>query len=116
MPMVYHDLHDDNLINIPKLNYIEVPNPGKSLITEEFLNNMSVKPRPDPKFPNVRIRPKTPWDFYKSIFVVYKSDTSELLGQCFDLDWDNSRIPKLVKEEESDIKEYFRSLYRNIRE
>ena len=110
------DVHDDILISIPKLNYIEVPNPGKSLITEEFLNEMSVKPRPDPKYPPTRIRPKTPWDFNKSIFAAYKSDTPELLDQWFEIDWENSKIPKLVREEEFEIKEYLRSLYRNLRE
>lgn len=110
------DVHDDILISIPKLNYIEVANSGRSLITEEFLNQMSVKPRPDPKYPPIRIRPKTPWDFNKSIFAAYKSDTSDLLNQWFEIDWENSKIPKVVKDEEHEIKEYLRSIYRSLRE
>ena len=110
------DIHDDILINIPKLNFIDLPHSSKSLITEEFLNKMAAKPRPDPKHPPVRIRPKTPWDFNKSIFVPYKSDNPELLNQWFEIDWENSKIPKLAKDEENEIKEYLRTLYRNIRE
>ena len=110
------DMHDDILINIPKLNYMDLPTTSKSLITEEFLNKMTVKPRPDPKYPPVRIRPKTPWDFNKSIFAPYKSDNSDILNQWFEIDWENSKTSKLVKEEESEIKEYLRSIYRNIRE
>ena len=110
------DVHDDILISIPKLNYIEVANSGRSLITEEFLNQMSVKPRPDPKYPPIRIRPKTPWDFNKSIFAAYKSDTPDFLNQWFEIDWENSKIPKVVKDEEHEIKEYLRSIYRSLRE
>lgn len=104
------------LINIPQLNYVQILHPSKSLITEEFLDKMSVKPRPDPKHPPVRIRPKTPWDFSKSIFAAYKSDTPELLDRCFEADWENSKIPKLVKEEEDAVKEYMQTIYRKVRE
>lgn len=111
------DIHKDIHINIPKMNFIENLNSTKSLITEEFLDKMAVKPRPDPKIPPFRIRPKTPWDFNKSIFAAYKQDTPELLDNCFETDWENSRIPKIVKgDDEEGIKEFLRSQYRSIRE
>lgn len=111
------EIHNDIKINIPQLNFYENHYMVKSLITEEFLDKMAVKPRPEPKHPPVRIRPKTPWDFYKSIFAPYKIDTPELLDECFETDWTNSRIPRLVKGDgEDEIKEFLRERYRNIRE
>jgi NLR family CARD domain-containing protein 3 len=111
------DIHNEVNINIPKMNFINNFYSTKSLITEEFLNKMSVKPRPDPKNPPIRVRPKTPWDFNKSIFAAYKQDTPELLDNCFETDWENSRIPKIVKGDgEEEVKEFLRSQYRSIRE
>ena len=74
-----YDIHNETHINIPNMNYYVNKNPARSLITESFLNKMSVKPRPASKEPPLRVRPKTPWDFSKSIFAPYKSDTPELL-------------------------------------
>jgi len=42
---------------------------------------------------------KTPWDFYKSIFKTYKSDTDKLIDECFETDWPNTKIEKIIKDE-----------------
>lgn len=111
------DIHNEMHINIPKLNFHENNRPSKSLITEEFLNRLSVKPRPNPKIPPQRLRPKTPWDFSKSIFAPYRQDTAEIIDKCFETDWETSRIPKVIKgDDENEIKEFLRSRYRSIRE
>lgn len=112
------DIHDNLIVNIPKLNYHESSYLKKSLINEEFLQKMAVKPRPEPKFPIQRIRPKTPWDFNKSIFASYRSDTKDLLNRCFDIDWDNSKIAKILKNDPNleEIQEFLRTQYREVRE
>lgn len=112
------DIHDNLIVNIPKLNYHESSYLKKSLINEEFLQKMAVKPRPEPKFPIQRIRPKTPWDFNKSIFAPYRSDTKDLLNRCFDIDWDNSKIAKILKNDPNleEIQEFLRTQYREVRE
>lgn len=112
-----YNIHNDVHINIPKLNFYENIHPAKSLITEDFLSKMAVKPRPDEKHAPVRIRPKTPWDFNKSIFAAYKQDNEDLLNKCFEADWESSRIPKIAKDDNIDeIKELLKSKYRKIRE
>jgi len=75
------DIHNDLKVNIPRLNYIEILHAAKSLITEEFMNKMAVKPRPGLKYPTQRIRPKTPWDLNNSIFARYRSDTEAVLNE-----------------------------------
>ncbi|CAI2364501.1 unnamed protein product [Moneuplotes crassus] len=110
---VHHELH----MSVPQINTYENSHQIKSLITEEFLDKMAVKPRPDPKYPLMRIRPKTPWDFSKSIFAAYKQDTEELLNSCLNEDWGKSRIPKILDDEEvEDVKEFLNSKYKSIRE
>ena len=42
---------------------------------------------------------KTPWDFYKSIFKVYKPDTDKIIDECFEADWPNTKIEKIIKDE-----------------
>lgn len=79
---------------------------------------MTCIPRPAPKGLNKLERLKTPWDFLKSIFKDYKPDTDVLLLNCFEFDWSNTKIEKLVKDEsEIEItKEFLKSHYKCIRE
>ena len=77
------------------MNYCQALSEKKSLITEEFLDKMTVKPRPEPKLPPQRNKPKTPWDVSKSIFAQYRTDTNEIIAECFEIDWNNSKIPKI---------------------
>lgn len=60
---------------------------------------MSVIPRPPPKKIKGLKRLKTPWDFKKSVFRDYIPDNELILSKCFDYDWNNSKIPKIVKDE-----------------
>jgi hypothetical protein len=42
---------------------------------------------------------KTPWDVKKSVFRDYIPDNEILLAKCFEFDWSNSKIHKIIKEE-----------------
>jgi len=72
----------------------------RELVSSSFYDDLLVKPRPPPKNPHLRAKTKTPWDFYKSVFAPYKRDTNEILMKCFEFDWECSKIPKIIKDEE----------------
>mmetsp|Transcript_6029 Transcript_6029/g.5632 ORF Transcript_6029/g.5632 Transcript_6029/m.5632 type:complete len:199 (-) Transcript_6029:158-754(-) len=75
-------------------------------------------PRPPPKFHEKKERIKTPWDFFKSVFKDYKPDTPKILDECFEFDWNCSKITKLVKngDDQTEVKKLLRSLYKHFRE
>jgi len=80
---------------------------------------MKVKPRPSPKHLGQRKHLKTPWNFKNSVFRDYKADSAKLLNQCFEVDWNNSKLPKFLTkyEKEKDVlKEMLRSNYSHFRE
>ena len=54
----------------------------------------------------------------KSIFAPYKPDTQSMLDKCFEIDWESSKIPKLIKGPGQDeiVKAYLKSIYQTIRE
>lgn len=60
---------------------------------------------------------KTPWDFFKSIFKTYKPDNDKVIEECFEADWPNTKIEKIIKDENQIelIKEYLKSIYKNLR-
>jgi hypothetical protein len=43
---------------------------------------------------------RTPWNYNTSVFKDYKPDVPRILDQCFERDWENCKIPRLVKDEE----------------
>lgn len=79
---------------------------------------MACVPRPLPKNLTGREKLKTPWDFSKSVFKDYKADTVNKLDECYEFDWESSKIPRIIKNEEelSACKEYLKSVYKTIRE
>lgn len=60
---------------------------------------MTVFPRPHLKKIRGLKREKTPWDFKKSIFRDYIPDNEALLTRCFEYDWSNSKLTKIIKDE-----------------
>jgi hypothetical protein len=42
---------------------------------------------------------KTPWDYYKSIFKAYKIDNDKTIDECFEIDWPQTKIEKIIKDE-----------------
>lgn len=79
---------------------------------------MEVLPRPTPREPKKRRRARTPWDFKKSVFADYHPDSDDLLEKCFEKDYSYSRISRIVKkpEQEIKIKAYLRENYKFLRE
>ena len=61
---------------------------------------MSCIPRPVPRIIIKREFIKTPWNFFNSIFKEYRADNPELLNECFEFDWDSSKLDKIIKNED----------------
>jgi hypothetical protein len=61
---------------------------------------------------------KTPWKFSLSVFKDYKLDNIKHLESCFEQDWENSKIPRYVKDEEERdlLKQFLKANYSNFRE
>ena len=56
---------------------------------------------------------KVPWCFENSIFKDYRKEDEEFLSKCFDKDWNDSRIDKVIKPEETEqAKGMIRKFYR----
>jgi hypothetical protein len=68
-------------------------------------------PRPPQKKIKGLRREKTPWDFRKSVFKDYIPDNEQILTKCFDFDWTNSKLHKIIKDEKE--KEQVRVFLRN---
>lgn len=66
----------------------------------------------------MRNKVKDPWDFNKSVFAPYIPDSESLLSQCFEFDYDTSKISKVIKdsEEATKVKNYLSKVYKYIRE
>jgi hypothetical protein len=81
---------------------------------------LKVQPRPLPNTRKFLSRVKTPWDFKKSVFKEYLRDTDEILARCFDKDWKDSKMPKMLEkkpeEERKKIYDYLKMNYKGIRE
>lgn len=57
---------------------------------------------------------KNDWNLKaKSIFKDYKRDTPDLIDECFEFDWINGKISKIIKNEEDseNLKELLKSIY-----
>eukprot|EP00347_Sterkiella_histriomuscorum_P017828 403347825 len=105
-------------IEVPNTNIVQNVIQTREVITQTYLEDLSVLPRPPPKKINGILRLKTPWDFNKSVFKDYIFDNEMTIARCFEYDWSNSKIPKIVKDESelSQIKAYLKSIYKSIRE
>jgi len=75
-----------------------------------------VIPRPPPKKIRGLRREKTPWDIKKSVFKDYVADHEAFLTKCFEFDWSNSKIHKIIKDnqEKELVKQYLRSIYQHL--
>ena len=79
---------------------------------------MNAVPRPGPKGLGNRNKLRTPWDFSLSVFASYKPDNPRLLNDCFEMDWNRTKVARIVKndEEREKLKTYIRSIYKWFRE
>ena len=105
-------------ITVPKTNILENIIQKDALITQTYLTDMKCIPRPPPKLLSAKTRLKTPWDFFKSVFRTYKPDDQKLLNGCFEFDWENTKIPKVVKNgtELKAVKDFLKENYQHFRE
>jgi len=103
-------------LKVPKTNIIENVVQTSVVLTKTYLTNMACVPRPLPKNLTGREKLKTPWDFSKSVFKDYKADNVNRLDECFEFDWECSKIPRIIKNEDelSACKEYLRGVYKNM--
>ena len=79
---------------------------------------MNCVPRPGPKGLGNRNKVRTPWNFSLSCFAPYKPDSTRLLNDCFEMDWNRTKVLRIVKndEEREKLKTYVRSVYKWFRE
>jgi hypothetical protein len=98
-----------------RINYVESEfhkTPWLHRTTFDILIKSAI-PRPH-NLPPTDERPRTPWTLQVSIFHEYKSETPELLMDCFEFDWATMKKPKFRKSEEEEVKEACRELYPSI--
>ncbi len=101
-------------LKVPKTNIIENVVQTSAVLTKTYLTSMACVPRPLPRNLAGREKVKTPWDFSKSVFKDYKADSINRLDECFEFDWESSKIPRVIKNEEelTNCKEYVRGVYK----
>lgn len=114
------DFYDKHKPAVHKVNFIDMSFEAGRDLGQSFFENKECFPRP--KRPVFYFEeddePEPEWDFRDSIFYGYIPDSKELLAKCFEYDWSNCKIPKIIKnkEELEKIKAYLASIYGHIRE
>lgn len=100
------------------MNWVETSfNPN--LFTKEYEPIVESRPRwPETFF---KINFTNEWTFEKSIFSTYIRDSDDLLDKCFEFDWENSRLDKVLntycttEESKNKCKEILKKEYNLIR-
>jgi hypothetical protein len=86
---------------LKKINVIEL-GINKELVGLGYSVNFGVVPRTKglSYVPAVRkeMREKIEWKLGSSLFKDYVDDNEELLNKCFEADWSNMRVTRLVKD------------------
>lgn len=106
-------------LNVPRTNIIKNIVQDRNEWDGPYRSDISCRPRPVPFILNGRLKLKTPWDFRKSVFKNYKPDTKRVLDNCFEIDWEATKCPKLMKDDPEQIaklKAYIKANYRGMRE
>jgi len=114
----------NKVINPEFMNKIEAMIP-KPILDEDFkpieeLIDLGIKPRiHDEEYipPEIR-REKPAWKFPVSIFRDYRPDNHALLDKCFEVDFENTRITKLVKNADDlkAVRELLHGIYKNLKD
>lgn len=86
----------------------------------DYLESINCKPRPTKYTPKVLEDPipKPKWKQENSVFKKYRVDNTKILEECFEFDWDCSKVPVMIKnkEEKNRIKILLKEHYRLMRE
>ena len=103
-----------------RLNISPLGSQNTVQIDLDYLSEINCRPRPEIYIPK-KIEPekkKDKWIQEKSVFKKYRVDTSKILDNCFDFDWECSKCPVMIKntEERNKIKDFLRKNYRLMRE
>ncbi|EAR90532.2 hypothetical protein TTHERM_00120780 (macronuclear) [Tetrahymena thermophila SB210] len=100
------------------VNWIETSNNSK-LFTSQYDALFECKPRwPETFF---KINFTNEWTFEKSIFSTYIRDSDNIISECFEFDWENSRLDKILsqycinQQMKDDCKEILKKEYNLIR-
>lgn len=58
------------------------------------------------------------WNIKDSVFWGYMIDTADMYHKCFEFDWNQCKIPKIIKDpvQLNEVKAYLKSIYKPIRE
>ncbi|CAD8109684.1 unnamed protein product [Paramecium primaurelia] len=116
IPFLYNDeiLVDGNVMD--QVNVLKTTN--KQQLFDKYMPMVQCKPRePMAKFdfsPYLNIK-KHRWSVESSIFKHFQPDTPQLIDECFEFDFQNSKVTRLVKDTELlEIKENLKILYRQL--
>ncbi|CAD8112195.1 unnamed protein product [Paramecium sonneborni] len=116
IPFLYNDeiLVDGNIMD--QINVYRTSN--KQQLFDKYMPMVQCKPRePMAKFdfsPYLNIK-KHKWSVENSLFKHFQPDTPQLIDECFEFDFQNSKVTRLVKDTElQEIKENLKILYRQL--
>jgi len=111
-------------VKVEFLNKFDAVQP-KAVLDEDFrpveeLVDLGIKPRiaDEIYIPPEILAAKPEWKFAVSIFKDYKVDSQALLDRCFEVDFEGTRIAKIVKNEEDlkSVRDTLHKIYKNLKE
>lgn len=105
-------------VEVPRTNILANLAQTSKIYTKELVEKQLAVPRPPPKELGGRARLRTPWNYSLSVFRDYKVDNPKILDAAFEADWENSKIPRFIKDEEerAELKVLLKRNYAQFRE
>ncbi|CAI2387670.1 unnamed protein product [Moneuplotes crassus] len=117
------DLETESLFHNPNttIPYANIPTSirqTKAILSPGYVAKMNCVPRPKRQFLIEEDPPVPEWDIRNSVFWGYMIDTNDIHRKCFEFDWAQCKIPRIIKdpEEQLKVKNYLESIYKPIRE
>lgn len=107
-------------LNIPFANIPSNIRKTHEIVNNEYLSKLKCFPRPKRK--NLIIYEEEisipDWNIKDSVFWGYMIDTQDMYMKCFEYDWSQCKIPKIIKDQGElyRVKQYLKSIYKPIRE
>lgn len=99
-------------VKLRKMNIVNKP--AKHNFNQYYQKMFTVEPREILEFKEKIVIVKKEWTFPISLMAPWKPLKNSQLMECFEVDWSNARIPKIIKNETDldDVKQYLRSIYK----
>ena len=106
-----------NQIEVPRTNMVENIAKNDRLIDSTYFTDTTTYPRPTKISIDNKVE-KDEWNKNKSVFRNFHTDTPSLLKKCFEEDYANSNISRIIKDEydRNKVKEFLQSIYIPMRE